>query len=125
MTFPKFPFYQKARDLFLTTQVHQVTKGLKKYSEPFTPQHWTPKELLNHALEETVDLVHYIAGLSELLEDQEREIKRLKAEVAILQEQIKPTAQTPEYDDIRIKEPNNGVPYVSKTWTPPTFFKKL
>lgn len=73
-----FPFYDKARALFIKTQDAQIRKGLQKYPEPFNPRSWKPKQLLNHALEEAVDLVHYIVGLHTLIEDLEAENERLR-----------------------------------------------
>jgi hypothetical protein len=76
-----FPFYEKALDLFKRTQKAQIIKGLQKYPEPFNPHSWTPDELLTHALEETVDLTHYLVGLRELIEAKDEEIEQLKAEL--------------------------------------------
>jgi hypothetical protein len=76
-----YPFYKKARELWMNTQTNQIIKGLEKYPEPFTPSHWTANELLDHALEESVDLVHYIVGLKELLDAKDAEIERLKEEM--------------------------------------------
>jgi hypothetical protein len=73
-----FPFYEKAKELWANTQKQQIIKGLKKYPEPFNPHSWTPEELLNHALEETVDLTHYLVGLKELLDAKDKEIRILK-----------------------------------------------
>jgi hypothetical protein len=72
------PFYKKALALFTRTQEAQIAKGLAKYPEPFNPHSWTPEELLNHALEETVDLTHYLVGLKELLDEKDIQIANLK-----------------------------------------------
>jgi hypothetical protein len=72
-----FPFYKKALALFTRTQEAQIQKGLAKYPEPFNPHNWTPEELLNHALEETVDLTHYLVGLKELLDVKDEQIQSL------------------------------------------------
>jgi hypothetical protein len=72
------PFYEKALSLFTRTQKNQIEKGLKKYPKAFEPSDWTPEELLNHALEETVDLTHYIVGLKELLDAKDKEIQKYK-----------------------------------------------
>ncbi len=87
------PFYEKARNLFLRTQDAQIQKGLLKYPEPFNPMSWTPQELLNHALEEAVDLTHYLVGLKEQLdakgayiEQLEQELRYFKSENGRLQE---------------------------------------
>lgn len=76
-----YPFYKKARELWMSTQNNQILKGLQKYPEAFNPSHWTASELLDHALEESVDLVHYIVGLKELLDAKDTEIERLQAEI--------------------------------------------
>jgi hypothetical protein len=75
------PFYKKALTLFTKTQETQIKKGLEKYPEPFNPHSWTPEELLNHALEETVDLTHYLVGLKELLDAKDKEIARLQVQL--------------------------------------------
>jgi hypothetical protein len=85
----KFPFYEKALALFTKTQENQIQKGLAKYPEPFNPHSWTPEELLNHALEETVDLTHYLVGLGEKLTVLEFEKKVLQEEVIYLRSQLK------------------------------------
>ena len=51
---------------------------MEKYPNAFNPFEWTPEELLNHALEETVDLTHYLVGLKELLDAKDKEIERLE-----------------------------------------------
>jgi hypothetical protein len=79
------PFYELALRLFTRTQRNQIQKGLEKYPEPFNPRNWTPGELLNHALEETVDLTHYLVGLKTLLDDKDEEINQLKHELALVQ----------------------------------------
>jgi hypothetical protein len=78
------PFYEKARNLFLKTQDAQIQKGLQKYPEPFNPMSWTPQELLNHALEETVDSVHYLVGLKVQLDAKDNYIKQLEQELRYL-----------------------------------------
>ena len=75
------PFYEKSLALFTKTQKQQIEKGLKKYPTAFNPHDWTPEELLNHALEEAVDLTHYLVGLKDLLDVKDLEIKRLKKEI--------------------------------------------
>lgn len=82
------PFYDKAREMWQETQNEQILKGLKKYPEPFNPHSWTPKELLKHAMQENVDQAHYLVGLYEQLEEQEKEINRLQAEIVRLKNPI-------------------------------------
>jgi hypothetical protein len=75
------PFYKKALELFTRTQKAQIQKGLDKYPEPFNPHSWSPDELLNHALEETVDLTHYLVGLKDQLDVLTYEKRQLQNEV--------------------------------------------
>jgi hypothetical protein len=82
------PFYKKALTLFTKTQETQIKKGLEKYPEPFNPHSWTPEELLNHALEETVDLTHYLVGLKDLLDVKDYEIRKLSNEVRRLKTEL-------------------------------------
>jgi hypothetical protein len=95
------PFYKKALQLFAKTQTAQIKKGLAKYPEPFTPSHWSPEELLNHALEESVDLVHYLVGLKELLDAKDKEIKQIQNEMSSVSVELNlyrnmyPDAMTP------------------------------
>lgn len=72
----------------MNTQLNQIVKGLHKYEEPFTPSHWTADELLNHALEETVDTVHYLVGLKELIDQKESQIHFLKEKVKLLESDL-------------------------------------
>jgi hypothetical protein len=83
------PFYEKARNLFLKTQDAQIHKGLQKYPEPFNPMSWTPQELLNHALEESVDLTHYLVGLKEQLDAKDVTIDRLTTNESVWMGQYK------------------------------------
>lgn len=85
------PFYQKALALFTRTQKAQIKKGLEKYPEPFNPHNWTPEELLNHALEETVDLTHYLVGLKELLDAKDKEIEALRSKLRITEKVLAQT----------------------------------
>lgn len=83
-----YPFYRKCRDLWTMTQARQIQKGLEKYDEPFTPSHWTAEQLLNHALEESVDMTHYLVGLKELIDDKDDEIRNLKEIIASLKVEL-------------------------------------
>lgn len=90
------PFYKKALQLFTRTQEAQIQKGMEKYPEPFNPHSWTPEELLNHALEETVDLTHYLVGLKELLDEKDKEIEKYKNRCLDYEKKL--NALVPEYD---------------------------
>jgi hypothetical protein len=94
------PFYEKARNLFLRTQDAQIQKGLLKYPEPFNPHSWSPQELLTHALEETVDLTHYLVGLKEQLDAKDDYIKQLEQELRYLKsENTRLSESKPPYFD--------------------------
>jgi hypothetical protein len=95
------PFYEKALTLFTQTQNKQIFKGLKKYPEPFNPHSWTSDELLDHALEEAVDLTHYIVGLKEKLDVQADYIEHLEQELRYLKsENTRLSPKKAPYDDI-------------------------
>jgi hypothetical protein len=102
------PFYKKALQLFAKTQTAQIQKGLAKYPEPFNPHNWTPEELLNHALEESVDLVHYLVGLKELLDAKDSEIKKYKDRCLDYEKKLNALALEGKY--------TNGLP--GQMWNP-------
>lgn len=84
----QFPFYQKSRQLWTDTQETQIIKGLVKYPEAFNPMSWTPIELLHHALQESVDLVHYLVGLMDHIELLETTVKEQNRELRLKDEEI-------------------------------------
>ena len=92
------PFYMLARRLWKHTQDSQIQKGIEKYPEPFNPRSWSPQELLNHALEEAVDLTHYLVGLKVLLDDKDDEIRNLKHQIALAQGEL--SHSKPPYADL-------------------------
>lgn len=92
------PFYDLALRLFTRTQRNQIQKGIEKYPNTFNPREWSPQELLNHALEETVDLTHYLVGLKVLLDDRDEEISRLKHQLALAQGEL--SQKKPSYMDL-------------------------
>lgn len=59
----KHPLYKEATNYWLETQAGQINKGAAKYPEPLNPSSWSFKELLDHAMQENVDQVHYITAL--------------------------------------------------------------
>jgi hypothetical protein len=100
-----YPFYQRARDLWLETQVDQIIKGLHKYEEPFNPRSWTAEELLKHAMQENVDQQHYLVGLYEHIEDLKRANEYFKEENARLRKELEQARHTlpvlkPSYFDL-------------------------
>ncbi|QGF21765.1 hypothetical protein Sam46_gp66 [Bacillus phage vB_BcM_Sam46] len=72
------PFYQRANEYREEERRNQIVKGSEKYPTPFEPMEWTPKQLLQHAMQENVDQAHYIYGLYEWIEEMENEISSLK-----------------------------------------------
>jgi chromosome segregation ATPase len=74
------PFYKNARNEWIKTQDEQILKGSEKYPEPFTPSSWSNEQLAEHAIQENVDQLHYIVGMKERMEQQEKEIERLNKE---------------------------------------------
>jgi hypothetical protein len=108
------PFYEKAKELWQKTQNAQILKGLQKYPEPFNPHSWTPEQLLNHALEETVDLTHYLVGLKELLDAKDEEINSLKKEIAGLKRVNKLVSSLPKkspFEEQAMLVPRRTTPY--------------
>jgi hypothetical protein len=73
------PFYIDARKIWTNHQWAQIEKGAVKYPEPFTPSSWTNEQLVEHAIQENVDQLHYIVGMKERMEEQAKEIERLKS----------------------------------------------
>jgi hypothetical protein len=67
------PFYAEANQYRETVRREQVLKGAHKYPEPFNPFSWSPKELLQHAMQENVDQGHYEYGLYLWIERMEKE----------------------------------------------------
>lgn len=74
------PFYKNARNEWIKMQDEQILKGSEKYPEPFTPSSWSNEQLAEHAIQENVDQLHYIVGMKERMEQQEKEIERLNKE---------------------------------------------
>ncbi|MBG9783568.1 hypothetical protein [Shouchella lehensis] len=56
-------FYKEAHQIWQSVQQEQIRKGAEKYPLPFNPDNWTEKDLLQHAMQENVDQVHYMYGL--------------------------------------------------------------
>lgn len=82
------PFYQEvdAKDQEIKEQ--QWMKAAKKYPRPFSPDDWTPQELLTHFLQENYDQRVYGVALGQKLEDAEKETKSLRRENEALREKV-------------------------------------
>jgi hypothetical protein len=74
-------FYKDAQDYREQERIGQIVKGSEKYPEPFNPDSWSAKELLQHAMQENIDQGHYIYGLYSKISKLERENADLKAEL--------------------------------------------
>lgn len=72
------PFYKDAQDYREQERVGQIVKGSEKYPEPFNPLSWTPKQLLQHAMQENIDQGHYQYGLYVWINKLEHELDELK-----------------------------------------------
>lgn len=72
------PFYKDANVYREEVRKEQIIKGAHKYPEPFNPNSWTAKELLQHAMQENVDQAHYIFGLFEKIEEMQTQIYSLE-----------------------------------------------
>lgn len=85
------PFYKDANVYREDIRKEQILKGAHKYPEPFNPNSWTAKELLQHAMQENVDQAHYIFGLFEKVEEMQNnhnaEYQRLLGEKLEVQKQ--------------------------------------
>ena len=74
-------FYGDARKIWVNHQLSQIQKGSEKYPEPFTPSSWSNEQLVEHAIQENVDQLHYIVGMKERMEQQEAQIKLLESKL--------------------------------------------
>jgi hypothetical protein len=79
--------YDRAKELWANVQREQIEKGMEKYGTPLNPDDWTNEQLLNHAVQENVDQMHYMTSLYEKLSStttemrvRENEIKKLRRE---------------------------------------------
>lgn len=71
-------FYQDAESYRRGVRFGQIKKGSEKYPEPFTTASWTNDEIVEHAMQENVDQSHYIYACKERMDEQEKEIERLR-----------------------------------------------
>jgi hypothetical protein len=67
--------YKDANFLYNRTQYKQMEKAAEKYPNPLNVNDWDADEVINHALEEMVDLSHYITLMKYKLDQLEREKK--------------------------------------------------
>lgn len=56
-------FYRQSHNYREEVRKQQILKGAEKYPEPFTPDSWSDRELIDHTMMENVDQGHYIVGL--------------------------------------------------------------
>lgn len=71
------PLYKQALAFWRAIQQRQIKKGAAKYPEPLGYYNWKPLELINHAVEENVDQMHYLTALKQNTNDMENAIQFL------------------------------------------------
>lgn len=89
--------YDESLQDWKETQREQITKGLKKYNKPLTPKDLSFTELYNHAMEESVDLTHYLTAIKRKVKDLEVDNALLRAELAIKTYQLERLMYGPNY----------------------------
>lgn len=57
------PLYDEARSYFAEVQEGQIEKGRKKYPADLNEDNWTALDLIDHAMQEAVDQIHYLTAL--------------------------------------------------------------
>lgn len=62
-TIDETEIYRKAKERILKHQQGQVGYGIDKYPEPLTASTWTIFETLDHAMDESIDRMHYFEML--------------------------------------------------------------
>lgn len=82
------PFYAKVREIVADVEHQQILKGAEKYPEPFNPQNWTPKELLQHIMQELRDGQVYAVGLFELIEKLEKDVAAERRHFDLLEKAV-------------------------------------
>lgn len=69
------PLYKEASKIWQDTQTEQINKGAGKYPEPLNPDNYSLDELLQHAMQENVDQVHYLVAMKKKAEAMEAELE--------------------------------------------------
>lgn len=105
------PFYAKVREIVADVEHQQIIKGAEKYPEPFNPHNWTPKELLQHLMQELRDGQVYGVGLFELIEKLEKEVEIERRGFDLLEKAVEEKAASSEtilmhYHKLREQEPH-------------------
>lgn len=57
------PLYDEARSYFAEVQGGQIEKGREKYPADLNEDDWTALDLIDHAMQEAVDQIHYLTAL--------------------------------------------------------------
>jgi hypothetical protein len=86
--------YKEARELTEEVRREQIMKGAAKYPVPLGDADWTPLQLVNHAMQENVDQVHYLTMLKFEIEQLNAKIERLEKENARLEKLLNPADET-------------------------------
>jgi hypothetical protein len=69
--------YRDANFLYNRVQLKQMEKATEKYENPLNSSDWSSDEIVNHALEEMVDLSHYITLVKYRFDEYKKEIEDL------------------------------------------------
>lgn len=72
------PLYKDANHLYNRVQIKQLEKAAEKYPNPLNTDDWSNAKMINHALEEMVDLSHYITMIKKRMIEMEIEINDYK-----------------------------------------------
>lgn len=68
------PLYKDANHLYNRVQIKQLAKAATKYPNPLNEDDWTNSEMIDHALEEIIDLSHYVTMIKKRMIDLEMKI---------------------------------------------------
>ena len=77
--FLKHELFNRAAINFEVARMRQIEKAWEKYDEPLNPDSWTSKQLHKHAMEELVDLTHYLTAMLEKAEKMEKLMRDVRA----------------------------------------------
>lgn len=70
--------YREAKEHILKAQRGQVAYGIEKYPEPLNADTWTIIETIDHAIDESVDKLHYLVMLRIKLEREAIDLEEIK-----------------------------------------------
>ena len=108
------PLYQRTREDFIDTQYQQIIKGSKTYDEPLKAKDWTMEQLYNHALQESVDGLHYKRAMLEKYREMELEIEHLEACKKLYVEMMNEVGKLTKFLVMEFPEVGNAGEYSTK-----------